>query len=218
MQLGKALVGAILGAVVGVVLLVVVHMQTGIDKSWMAIPVAILTGLGVRALVTTYGHESYLRGALTALLALGAFMFGMDRASKIAVQRAANAKAVKLPDMPAPPLEGVGATDTTAATDPATPADPNAPPADPAPPAEATADAAKPAEEAAAPATPPAQPAAAPIQNMADKKLKAVPAQQMNPIDFVWLGVAGLIAYQLGRGSAADPRMSGQTVPPPDAT
>ncbi len=218
MQLGKALVGAILGAVVGVVLLVAVHMQWGIDKSWMAIPVAILTGLGVRALVTTYGHESYLRGALTALLALGAFMFGMDRASKIAVQRAANAKAVTLPDVTVPPLEGVGATDPPAATDPATSPDPNTPPADPTPPADATADAAKPAEEAAVPATQPAQPAAPPIQNAADKKPKVVPAQQMNPIDFVWLGVAGLIAYQLGRGSAADPRTGQPVVQPPDAT
>ncbi len=202
MQLGKSLVGAIIGAVVGIILLIAVHMQWGIDKSWMAIPVAIITGLGVRSLVTTYGHESYLRGALTALIALGAFMFGMDRASKIAVDRAASAKKAAIPAVDVPPLEEVVATETV---------DPAAATADPPAPAEEVAV----TEEVVVADTPPA---AAPIQNAADKKPKVLPAQQMNPIDFVWLAVAGLIAYQLGRGSAIDPRAGQPIVQPPDAT
>ena len=32
---------------------------------WLAIPVAMLTGLGVRMMVNTSGHASYVRSALT---------------------------------------------------------------------------------------------------------------------------------------------------------
>ena len=53
MQLGKSLVGAIIGAAVGIAVLVGVHMLTGWDKAWLAILVAILTGLGVRMMVAT---------------------------------------------------------------------------------------------------------------------------------------------------------------------
>ena len=139
MQLGKSLLGALLGAIVGVIVLIAIHMQWGIDKNWLAIPVAILTGLGVRALATTYGHESYLRGAITALIALGAFLFGMDRAAKIAVSRAADANATSFPEVKAPPLDAPEATEPEKpSTDPATPADPSS----------SAEDAAKPTEEA----------------------------------------------------------------------
>jgi hypothetical protein len=225
MQLGKSLVGALLGAVVGVILLIAVHMQWGLDRNWLAIPVAILTGLGVRALATTYGHESYLRGAITALIALGAFMFGMDRAAKIAVSRAVNANAATLPEVTAPPLEGVGATDTEKpTTDPATPADPNAAAEDAAKSADAAeqndaaADATPTAKESAQQvAKPPASPAQN-VDNVDNKILRPNPAQQPSTLDYVWLAVAGLVAYQLGRGSAIDPRMAGNMVAPPDAT
>ena len=62
MQFGKTLVGAIIGAVLGIGLLIAVYLLAGIDKMWMAIPVAILTGIGVRMVAATSGHASYLRG------------------------------------------------------------------------------------------------------------------------------------------------------------
>ena len=46
MQFGKTLVGAIIGAALGIGLLIAVYLLFGIDKMWMAIPVAIVDGLG----------------------------------------------------------------------------------------------------------------------------------------------------------------------------
>src|ERR1043166_9337125 len=69
MQFGKTLVGAIIGGALGIGLLILVYLQFGIDKMWMAIPVAVLTGLGVRMVVATSGHASYLRGAITKAVA-----------------------------------------------------------------------------------------------------------------------------------------------------
>jgi len=73
MQFGKALIGALVGGVLGIGVLVLIHSLTGWDKYWLAIPVALLTGLGVRWMVSTKGHPSYARGALTAVVAMLAF-------------------------------------------------------------------------------------------------------------------------------------------------
>jgi len=73
MQLGKTLVGAIIGGALGIAALIAVQHFTGFDKAWLAILVAVLTGLGVRAMVSTQGHASYLRGAITAILVLAAY-------------------------------------------------------------------------------------------------------------------------------------------------
>ena len=88
MQLGKSLVGAIIGAALGIGLLIVVYLLLGIDKMWMAIPVAILTGLGVRMVAATSGHASYLRGAITVLLAMGAYLGGLAITRAVANHRA----------------------------------------------------------------------------------------------------------------------------------
>ena len=84
MQLGKALVGAIIGAAVGIGMLVAVSVTTGIMGFWLAIPFAILTGLGVRLLVSTAGHPSYSRGVLTMLLAMAAYFAGWMVVAKVA--------------------------------------------------------------------------------------------------------------------------------------
>jgi hypothetical protein len=98
MQLGKAIVGAIIGAILGIGLLIAVYLFFGTDKMWMAIPVAILTGLGVRMVAVTSGNASYLRGAITVLLAMGAYMGGLSITKTIANHRAANvAKAAPAP-------------------------------------------------------------------------------------------------------------------------
>jgi hypothetical protein len=88
MQLGKTLVGAIIGAALGIGLLIAVFLFAGIDKMWMAIPVALLTGLGVRMVASTSGHASYLRGAITVLLALGAYLGGLAITKAVANHRA----------------------------------------------------------------------------------------------------------------------------------
>jgi hypothetical protein len=90
MQFGKTLVGAIIGAALGIGLLVAVYRLFGIDKMWMAIPVAVLTGLGVRMAVATRGHASYLRGAITVLLAMGAYLGGLAITKAYANHQAEN--------------------------------------------------------------------------------------------------------------------------------
>ena len=88
MQFGKTLVGAIVGAALGIGLLIAVYLMFGIDKMWMAIPVAVLTGLGVRMVASTSGHASYLRGAITVLLAMGAYLGGLAITRAVANHRA----------------------------------------------------------------------------------------------------------------------------------
>src|SRR4051812_12051213 len=90
MQFGKTLVGAIIGAALGIGLLIAVYLLAGIDKMWMAIPVAILTGLGVRMVAATSGHASYLRGAITVVLAMGAYLGGLAITKAVANHRTAN--------------------------------------------------------------------------------------------------------------------------------
>src|SRR5215213_2372669 len=93
MQFGKTLVGAIIGAALGIGLLIAVYLAFGIDKMWMAIPVALLTGLGVRMVAATSGHASYLRGAITVLLAMGAYLGGLAVTRAVANHRAETVKA-----------------------------------------------------------------------------------------------------------------------------
>jgi hypothetical protein len=91
MQLGKTLVGAIIGAALGIGLLLAIYFLFEIDTMWLAIPVAVLTGLGVRLMVATSGHVSYLRGAITAVLGLAAYIGGFQISSAVRNYRAAQA-------------------------------------------------------------------------------------------------------------------------------
>ena len=88
MQFGKTLVGAIIGAALGILLLIVVYRRFEIDNMWMAIPVSLLTGLGVRMVAATGGHASYLRGAITVLLAMAAYFGGLKISQAVATHRA----------------------------------------------------------------------------------------------------------------------------------
>jgi hypothetical protein len=130
MQFGKTLVGAIIGAALGIGLLIAVYLLFGIDKMWMAIPVALLTGLGVRMVAATGGHPSYLRGAITVFLALGAYLGGLAITRAVANHRTdtvakANPPRVAAADEPGEPGD--------AKTEPAAEAPPvNAPPIAPA--------------------------------------------------------------------------------------
>lgn len=88
MQLGRSIIGAIIGAVIGIAVMIGIYLATSIDSAWLALPVAILTGLGVRMMVVTGGHASYLRGAITGALALGAYLIGWNAVATIAQQQA----------------------------------------------------------------------------------------------------------------------------------
>jgi hypothetical protein len=75
MGVGPTLLGGIVGAAVGVGLHTL--LETGmlgkpIEASWFAIVIGLLTGLGVRQANRTHMERSYLRGALSGLIALAA--------------------------------------------------------------------------------------------------------------------------------------------------
>lgn len=175
MQFGKTLIGAIIGAAIGIALLVIVYMAFTIDAVWLAIPVAILTGLGVRTMVSTSGHPSYLRGATTGVLALAAYLVGWYIVAQVATQRA-SAAAEPRADLAAAAQPAEGAAGDSAD---ATEGD------------DAKADAPKAADE---PQTRPAGSNAAVARN------PAMP-RSFSTLDFVWLCLAGLVAYELGRGT-----------------
>ncbi len=184
MQLGKALVGAIIGAAVGIAVLIAVQHFGRIDKTWLAIVVALITGLGVRAMVSTTGHASYVRGALTGVLALAAYYGGTQLFSELATRGILEKK------LQAPPP--VAATETEEG-------------------ATAEADGVEVPLEPAAPD----QPVVA-LPNR-DAQMQRPGMQQFSTWDFVWLTIAALLAYELGRGSSpAAPKQP--VVPPPDAT
>ena len=168
MQLGKALIGAIVGAALGIGLLIAVYILFQIDHVALAIGVALLTGLGVRTLVSTSGHASYTRGALTGILALAAYVGGWLLVAEVAKARAAAA-----------PKRSVIA----------------APKAD-----DKLADTGAPAGDA--PVVEQPRPDERGPSGAAMPKA-ATPGQ--NPLDYVWLAIAALVAYELGRGTGATP-------------
>jgi hypothetical protein len=75
MGVGPTLLGGLVGAAVGVGLHTV--LETGmlgkpIEASWFAIVIGLLTGLGVRQANRTHMERSYLRGAISGIIALAA--------------------------------------------------------------------------------------------------------------------------------------------------
>ncbi|MBL9165766.1 MAG: hypothetical protein JNL18_23785 [Planctomycetaceae bacterium] len=75
MGVGPTLLGGTVGAAVGVALHTV--LETGmlgkpIEASWFAIVIGLLTGLGVRQANRTHMERSYLRGAISGIIALAA--------------------------------------------------------------------------------------------------------------------------------------------------
>jgi hypothetical protein len=181
MQLGKALLGAIIGACVGIVLLIVVYLAMGIDKVWLSIPFALVTGLGVRMFVSTSGHASYVRGALTMVIALVAYIGGWLLVPQVISARADAASAKTSGAREEKPAAEPGDTDAkdTEAKD-----------------ADAT-DETKEADEApkAAP------PKAVPRTTDSGMPRAATLRDAWSPWDIICLAVAALVAYEMGRGS-----------------
>jgi hypothetical protein len=174
MQLGKALIGAIIGAALGIGLLLAIYLALGLDHVALAILVALLTGLGVRTLVSTAGHASYARGALTGILALAAYVGGWFLVAEVAKARAATAPKRAAPVVAKETKDEPKKTDGTTG---------DAPPVE------------LPQQVQRGP-TGPATPKA------------ATPGQ--NPLDYVWLAIAALVAYELGRGTGPKPVVVGE--------
>jgi hypothetical protein len=192
MQLGKTLVGAVIGGLVGAAVCVAITKFTGWDKMWLAILVALLTGIGVRLLVDTRGHASYARGALTAILAVGAYFLSFWASTLITTKGAAareiNAQAgVRQPaDEAADDAADGDAADDAADGEAAEAADGD------------TEDAGDEAADDDVPAAP------ATTRQRSDPAAGVLRPQrppERSPWEYIALGVAALIAYQLGRGS-----------------
>jgi hypothetical protein len=178
MQLQRALVGAVIGGVIGVLILIGAYFLAGAEHTALAIVVAILVGLGVRTMVATKGHASYARGALAAVVALAAFVGGKMVVAGIAAGQTDTG--IQRSNSPAPPpaaKEELGAGDESTA-------------------ANLPAETAVHADQGHAPLSPPDanRPPMAP-------KIKLA----YSPWDFLWLSVAALVAYELGRGSGTAP-------------
>ena len=75
MGLGATLIGAIIGAAVGVGLHQFLEVGLQMEASWFFIVIGLLTGLGVRqANKSLAGKVSYVRGAISGLVALAAIV------------------------------------------------------------------------------------------------------------------------------------------------
>jgi hypothetical protein len=204
MQLGKSLVGALVGGAVGIAALIGIHMLTGWDKAWLAIPVAIITGLCVRWIADTRGHASYARGALTALVAILAFLAWYPIQAKITIGTASVAKPIVADRTAAEAIEPRDTTVEAATDDADEPAEPESDDAD------------EPAQPASTPAADEAAQPNAGEGGLARAVPPRLPAQQFSTWDFLWLCIAGLIAYELGRGTAPATRPTGAMGSPDD--
>jgi hypothetical protein len=222
----NTLIGAIVGGLIGIGVLIAAFMFFEVQHTALAIVVAVLVGLGVRSMVSTKGHASYLRGALTALVAVAAFVGGNIVVAKVAQsQLSANAsKPMNPTPLPERSLESAteeveveeaGATDTAeAAGDEATDADAAEAEETPAADGQAT-------DEQAAEAT--SEPVAAETMEAVEivqqtnlpmgKGMRGPQKSDYRPMDFILFSVAMLIAYELGRGSG-----TGAITAAPEAT
>jgi hypothetical protein len=190
MQLGKTLVGAIIGGALGIVVLLFVQHHHGWDGYWMALPVALLTGLGVRLAAKVKGHPSYLRGALTGLLSIALFIAGQYVVAQV-VTRGAAAKPVPTQESVVRPAADEANTENEAAAIEEPAAAPQTQDQEAAEPA---------ADEQAAPAD---DERTGPVEGVGQAPMIArTPlAKQWTTMDLLWLCIAALIGYSLGRGS-----------------
>ena len=194
MQLGKALVGGLIGAAVGIGLLIVVYLTLGIDRVWLSIPFALITGLGVRMMANTSGSASYIRGAMTMLLALAAYIGGWIIVAQIATARANTPTSKPAATADVPPL----------VTEPGD--------------AES-----QDGEEKVNRKTlkrPKATPGAFPEKLTAPSNDIGNMSRSMGPKtmnygagDVICLAIAALVAYELGRGSGVGPIVASQPMP-----
>ena len=183
MQLKNTLVGGLIGGAIGLAVLIAAYFLFGTEHTAVAIVVALLVGLGVRAMVVTKGHPSYARGALTALIAMATFLGGKYIVVEIATRQVAS-NSIRLAATPtAPPkLDDLSALDS--------------------------GDSVVPDEQTEVEVTRESlSPAAVAIH-------RPPLSSGFSIWDFLWVFVAALVAYELGRGTGLSPVV----VPAPAAT
>jgi hypothetical protein len=175
---GPTLIGGIVGAAVGIGLHIV--LETGVlgtppyEAAWFAIAIGLLTGLGVRWANKNHMERSYARGAASAFIALGAIVLSTFLISKVMASRDAMAKKpITGATMPADAETDAEAGDAVGA---------NADAADAAPAADAPADR-----------------GAAPV-GQTDRAGRPRGPDDLNPWQFVFMALGGLVAYEFGRG------------------
>jgi len=110
---GPTVIGGIVGAAVGVGLHVL--LETGIlgtpayEAPWFAVIIGLLTGVGVRWANKHHMERSYARGAVSAIIALGAIVLSTFLVAKVMANR--DALAAKKP------ITGAAAPDAAEAED-----------------------------------------------------------------------------------------------------
>jgi hypothetical protein len=183
MQFKRSLTGAVIGGAIGIAILMAAHFLFGTEHTALAIVVALAVGFGVRSMVSTRGHASYARGALTALLAIAAFVGGKLVIAEVAARQM-----------------------TAFAQQPVRPSDPAPQPSEPAD----AQPAGESSDSASSAVSEPAEPAQRDVQlsDQSERPRIGEPLRNRPPAkvalstwDFIWLTVAALVAYELGRGS-----------------
>jgi hypothetical protein len=87
-SLGPTILGAVIGAAVGIAVHLVIetggfnHWQPK-EASWFAIIIGLLTGVGVRQMNKHHMERSYLRGAVSGIIALAAIVLSTVLISKV---------------------------------------------------------------------------------------------------------------------------------------
>jgi len=187
-QIGPTLIGGIVGAAVGIGLHLI--LETGIlgtrpyEASWFAIVIGLFTGLGVRWANKHHMERSYLRGAISGFLALGAILLSTVLISKVMAARDAKATGK--------PIAGAAA--------------------------EKADDAEEEVDDEAADEAPVAEPA--PVREGGAAATGGVGRppgpDDLNPWQFVFMALGGLVAYEFGRGIDHSKRIApaGEPAPP----
>ncbi len=178
--LGPTILGGIIGAAVGIIVHMIIETGGGmrwqsLEAPWFAIAIGLLTGIGVRQANNRHMGRSYLRGAVSGIIALAAIVLSTLLISKVmqrydavskttaAAATAANAETAKGGTANEPAAAATTDAGSTAPVDPEA-----APPA----------------------ASPPA--GGGGVGRMRQDKL--------NPWQFLFMAVGVLAAYELGRG------------------
>jgi hypothetical protein len=123
---GPTILGGVIGAAVGIIIHVAIETGGGmhwrpIEASWFAIVIGVLTGLGVRQMNKHHMERSYLRGAISGAIALGAIVLSTFLISIVMARFDALNKAKPAPAVAEAPKEGASEKGDiqAAATEPA---------------------------------------------------------------------------------------------------
>ena len=87
----KTLVGGVIGAAVAIGIYVLLKTQMHMDALWFPVVIGILTGLGVRQAEGSASGVSYLRGAVSGIIAAGAILAAEEVVKMVLTKDAAGA-------------------------------------------------------------------------------------------------------------------------------